>query len=103
MTLETVTNGWAVYTPLDLGCVFVCMALETEPERSGRGQLDACDLLVNTHFMTTRTSGRDGRVDSLTLALVFVTLDAFGRISLWIERYGMRFRQRRTGGQQQNS
>lgn len=65
------------------------MTGEAERLWSGSDELDAGYIFIGTDLVAARTAHRDGGVDELPLALVVMTLDAFRRIGLGVQRDGV--------------
>lgn len=80
-----------------LASLYLLLVVTAEAERLGgrRDQLDAGNVAAHPNFMTAQASRRDGRVDRLPFALIFVALEALGRIDVLLEGDRVSLRQSR--------
>jgi len=89
VTLDAVAHRRRMNRTLDAGEIFVGMAGDTQRLRGRSDQLDAGDVFVDANLVAACASHRDCGMDELPLSLVRVTLSAFGRVGILIERYRM--------------
>jgi hypothetical protein len=70
---------------LDIRCVFVGMAGDTDVRSSGGDQLYSRNVFVNSDFVANVAPKRNGGMDDLTLGFVFVTGSTFRGVGVLIE------------------
>jgi hypothetical protein len=89
VTLEAIADRGRMNRSLQFGCILVGVAGKTE--RVGRcgDQLDTSDVFRHPHFVATGATGRDGRVDCLTLGFVLMTFNALCGVRVRGQRYGV--------------
>ena len=85
MALDAIANRGRMNGSLQGFSVLVAVARETNCRRAGGDQLYAGNIFVDANFVAARAAHRDGRVHELAFGLVFVALDAFGRVGVLIQ------------------
>jgi hypothetical protein len=66
--------------------LLLVVAAEAQGLRRRGDQLNPRYIPVDSDFMAAQATGRDRRVNCLSFALVFVALQAFGRVHILFER-----------------
>ena len=89
VAVEAVANRRQMDLSFYLGSILVAVARQAELDWRGGDQLYVSNVTVGANLVAAQTAGRDGRVDELAFALVFVTLKALGAVGLRIERNGV--------------
>src|SRR3974390_3164149 len=92
VALHAIAHRGLVNLSLDFGGVFICVASQTEPVRSGGDQLHPGDITVYTHFVATRAAGGNRGVNGLPFRLVAVALQALRRVRILLQRYRVNIR-----------
>ena len=72
---QAVANSRLVHGALDLSCIFIAVAGETELIRSSGDQLDTGYVAVDPNFVAAQASGGDRRMDRFTRCLVLMALN----------------------------
>ena len=72
--------------PLNFGGILVGMAGEAESVGRGGRQLDPRDIFVHADFVAAQASSRNGGVNCLPFAFIFVALQALRRVDIFVER-----------------
>src|SRR5208283_116082 len=89
VALKAIPNCRRMDRTFDVSGVLVGVACETERVRRRGDQLYASDVFRHPDFVATGAAHGDGRMDCFPPSLVFVTLDALGRICIFFQWYWM--------------
>ncbi len=86
VALDAIAHGRRVDRSFEGSGVLVSVTGDAKRLRSRGDELYAGDVFVDPHLVTAHAAHRDRGVDSFSLGLVFVTLNAFGCVRLRVER-----------------